>query len=129
MIASQVNVVKSILDFIDALKYRPTELWRIVSAPTPESTRIREWLQSESEKHDDWPSEFRSWEPCVLGLVASQIATIASPYVRHEASQELFLLAEHHGYSRAKILMLCGEMFDLEAVARSTSVAPDELPA
>jgi hypothetical protein len=128
-VASQVDVVKSILDIIDALKYRPTELWQIVSAPTPESTRVREWLQSEAEKHDDWPSEFRSWEPCILALVASQIATIASPHLRQEASQELFLLAEHHGYSRAKILMLCGEIFDLEAGARSTSVAADELPA
>ena len=117
-----VDNVGSILAFIDRFKYQPRDLWDSLSAPSPEALRVKAMLEEETRNQSDWPTEFRCWQAGVLGLLASQIATIASPFLRNDAAQELFKLAEQVGFSRAQVGMLCGEMARLEAFADRTPV-------
>jgi hypothetical protein len=117
-----MDSVGSILDFIDTFKYQPRGLWDSLSAPSPEALRVKTLLEEETRNRSDWPTEFRCWQAGALGLLASQIATVASPFLRHDAAQELFELAEQVGFSRAQIGMLCGEMAPLEAFANRTPI-------
>ena len=116
--------VKSILEFIDQHKYDPNGLWDSLSGSSPEAIRVKTVLEDEMRNFSHWPAEFRSWQAGVLGLLASQIATIASPFLRRDAAQELFALAERFGFSRTQIGMLCGEMAGLEEFASRTSLVP-----
>jgi hypothetical protein len=115
----------NLIDFVDSYKYRPGALILRVRRSPALSAEIRTILQPAVEGAD-WPTEFRSWEAALLGLLASQIGGIASPFLRRDAAQRLFRAAKRIGLSKAKMLMIADDIYGIENKVRRARISVQE---
>jgi hypothetical protein len=112
----------NLIDFVDSYKYRPGALILRVRKSAPLRAQVRRVLEP-AVRHADWPAEFRSWEAALLGLLASQIAGIASPFLREDAARELFGVARRIGLTRAKMLMIMDDICAIESRIKHAQVS------
>jgi hypothetical protein len=110
------------IDFVDSYKHRPRALMLRVRKSAPLMAEIRKILEP-AVKDADWPTEFRSWEAALLGLLASQIGGIASPFLRQHAAEELFRVAGRIGLSRAKMLMIADDIYRIETKIKLAEIS------
>lgn len=115
----------NLIDFVDSYKYRPGALILRVRKSPWLRAEIRTILQP-AVKDADWPTEFRSWEAALLGLLAGQIGGIASPFLRQDAAQRLFRAARRIGLSKAKMLMIADDIYTIENKIKLAQISVQE---
>jgi len=102
-----------LIEFVESYKLRPEELMLRLRKSSFLTREVRKPLES-AVKGVDWPSEFRSWEAVLLGLVGAKIGEIASVVLRESAAKRLFRSAKRIGLSRSGLLMIVGDIGRIE---------------
>jgi hypothetical protein len=100
---------QNLLDFVDSYKHDPGALLRRLKESASLTSEMLNALES-AANDPEWPAQFRTWQAALFGLLGSQVATIANPFLRASASKLLFQAAAEVGFSRSNVLMLTGDI-------------------
>jgi hypothetical protein len=98
-------------DLLNEYKYYPLELLQLVDSSERVASAIRTSIESATGPCSEWPPEIRQWRVVLIALIAVEMGTIADPYSRTRAHEQLLSRAREWSVTPTAVRMASAEIY------------------